>query len=233
MPISPELQRIKRVYQGYQADPAKQAQWSLDNPGNRAILEERRWTIQWTLQEHHFLLLDNKRILEIGCGSGKVLADFLAWGAQPQNLYGMDLLPERIEFAKRQYPDFHFECANAESLNFPDAMFDLVLFFTVFSSILDMRMQQQVASEAQRVLKKDGGILWYDFRYNSPGNPNVRGMSKKNIQGLFPGFTISLKSITLLPPLARRLGRLTPVLYPLFISIPFFRTHYLGLFVKR
>jgi len=232
MSLNPELHRLEQVYQRYRENPVKQTQWSMANPGNRMILEERRKTIYQVLRQFRFLPLADKQILEIGCGGGRVLADFLAWGAKPENLYGVDLLPERIESAKRQYPEFHFECANAESLSFSDSVFDLVLFFTVFSSILDETMQVRVASEAKRVLKKNGAILWYDFRYRNPNNPHVRGITKNDIRRLFPTFVPSVQTITLLPPLARRLSVFASCLYPILATIPFLRTHYLVLMLN-
>jgi len=90
-----------------------------------------------------------------------------------------------------------------------------------------------VLTEVRRVLMPGGTVLWYDFRYNNPWNPHVRGMTKRHIRQFFPGFEMHLRTITLLPPLARRLGRLTPVLYPLLAAIPPLRTHYLGLLLRR
>jgi SAM-dependent methyltransferase len=229
---NPETERLKQVYHGYRADPAKQAAWSRKNPGNQTIWEERGRAIRHVLEQNHFLPLTEKRILEIGCGGGQVLAEFLSWSAGVENLYGVDLLPERIESVRKQYPEIHIECANAEQLSFSEASFDLALFFTVFSSILDESMRKGVAGEARRVLKKGGAVLWYDFRYDNPGNPNVRGMRKKDIRRLFPDFGFSFQTLTLLPPLTRRLGSLAPALYPLFSRVLFLRTHSLGLFRK-
>ena len=234
MPVSSdhEVRRIKQVYRIYRESHTIQAQWDESNPGNRAILRERQRTIRSLLSAHGFFPLADRRVLDVGCGSGKVLASLLELGARPDNLYGVDLLPERIAEAQQHYPDLHFQCANAEQLEFPDTSFDLVLLFTVFSSILDGQMACNVAHEVFRVLRPGGAVLWYDFRYDNPRNPNVRGMTKRHIETLFPGLHMRLHTITLFPPLARRLGRLTPVLYPVLAAIPPLRTHYLGLLVK-
>ena len=232
MPTNHEVERLTQVYHTYRESYAIQAQWDESNPGNRAILQERQRAIRRLLSVHGFLPLADRRVLEAGCGSGKVLASLLELGARPENLYGVDLLPERIAEAKQCYPYFQFQCANAEQLEFPDASFDLVLLFTVFSSILDGQMAGNVTHEVSRVLRLGGAVLWYDFRYNNPRNPNVRGITKRQIETLFPVFHMRLRTITLLPPLARRLGRLTPMLYPVLAAIPPLRTHYLGLLVK-
>jgi len=153
-------------------------------------------------------------------------------GGKAENLYGIDLIPERISEAKKNYPHLNFIVGDASSMDFPDNFFEIVTVFTVFSSILDISAANAVAKETWRVLKPGGAILWYDFRYNNPSNPNVRGISKKEIMGLFANAEFYYRLITLLPPLARRLGKLTPILYPVLVKIPFLKTHYLALLIK-
>lgn len=232
MPNSTEVQRLTEVYRHYRESATIQAQWSEANPGNRAIVGERTRVLEELLRSNGFLPLTDRRILDVGCGSGKVLAGFTQWGAKPENLYGVDLLPDRIEAARRAHPQIHFQQGNAEVLDFPDGSFDLVLLFTVFTSILDDGMARNVAAEVRRVLKPEGAIVWYDFRYDNPRNPNVRGVNRARIAALFPGFEQRLRTVTLLPPLARRLGRATPILYPVLARIPALRTHELGLLLK-
>ena len=124
-------------------------------------------------------------------------------------------------------------CGSATQLPWPDRSFDLVCQHTMFTSILDRGMREQAAAEMTRVLREGGGILWYDFAYDNPRNPDVRGVAKREIQILFPQLAIHLQRVTLAPPIARRLPRpLLPMLHPLLGAIPFLRTHYLGLFLK-
>lgn len=223
----PEAERLKHVYRGLQA------QWVEHNPGNRAIIRERSVVLEEFLRTAGLLPLSDRRILDVGCGSGHVLAGFARWGIQPANLYGVDLLEDRIAIAQQRFPESHFSHANAEHLDFEAGAFDLVLLFTVFSSILDGRMALNVAAEVSRVLKAGGAVIWYDFRYNNPRNPHVHGMTTAAIHALFPCFDLDLRTTTLLPPLARRLGRATPLLYPLLTRMPLLRTHLLGLLTKR
>jgi ubiquinone/menaquinone biosynthesis C-methylase UbiE len=233
MPTNHEVQRMIDVFRRYRESEVIQAQWSEANLGNRAIMRERIHAMGKVLSEVGYVPLTERRVLEVGCGSGKVLAMLLRWGASPDKLYGIDLVPERIEDAKQRFPEINFLLANAENLNFPDGSFDLVLQFTVFTAILDDEMAHNVAAEICRVLKPGGALLWYDFRYNNPWNRNVRGMTKEAIRALFPAFDLHLHTVTLLPPLARRLHRTTSILYPVLARIPFLRTHYVGLLLKR
>jgi hypothetical protein len=57
-------------------------------------------------------------------------------------------------------------------------------------------------------------------------------MNKAAIHRVFPDFDLALQTTTLLPPLARRLGRLTTALYPKLARIRWLRTHYVGVLTK-
>jgi SAM-dependent methyltransferase len=230
MPSPAEVKRLQTVYRGYARD--SRAKWSPANPGNRLMWQERAQLMVRLLKTNGCWSPGAWRILEVGCGSGHVLADCARWGIAPAQLYGVDLLPTRLQTARCQFPHLAFQWGNAEHLSFKSATFDLVFTFTIFSSILAETMTHNIAAEINRVLKPGGAVLWYDVRYNNPRNPHVRGLSRAAIQALFPGFTPHLQTVTLLPPLARRLGPATSALYPLLSRLPWLRTHYLGLLVK-
>jgi ubiquinone/menaquinone biosynthesis C-methylase UbiE len=227
-----EANRIAQVYQQYLAQDLERSRWSDANAGNEAIQRERDAAVKRMLAEAGFMPLTACRILEVGCGWGKVLAELVRWGALPRNVLGIDLIPEAIEFARRQHPDIQFEVANGEEIPFEATSFDLVVFYTVFSSILDDRVALQVAAEARRVLRPGGAIVWYDFRLNNPRNRHVRGVPRAVIRHLFPGLEARLHRVTVVPPLARRLGQYTSRLYPVLATLPFLLTHYAGLLIK-
>ena len=227
-----ELDRIRKAYRNYSQIGITQKKWTSTNPGNQIIWQECKNKMKEILEAHGFFPLTHHRILDIGCGSGRVLETFRQWGASPNNLYGVDLRNKCIEKSKREFPEFTFLVGNAERLNFKDHTFDLVLLFTVFSSILDNRMAFNIAKEINRILITNGAIIWYDFRFNNPINLNVRKMTKKNIQSFFPNFNNYSFKITVLPPLARRLGRYTHLLYPKLAAVPFLLTHYLSILKK-
>ncbi len=226
-----ETQRLEAVYRDYAERRLGSTKWSPRNRGNQAIVAERDRALNGLLTEAGWLPLNGRRVLDIGCGAGGVLAGFQRWGARPEDLHGVDLLEERVRQAQAHFPGLSIQQANAERLPFPEAAFDLVALFTVFSSILSADMKRNVASEVRRVLRPGGGILWYDFRVNNPFNRRVRGISRREIRSCFSGFEPRLRPVTLVPQLARRLGPLTGWLYPVLAGIPVLRTHYTGLLV--
>ena len=87
-------------------------------------------------------------------------------------------------------------------------------------------------SELYRVLKPNGAILLYDFRVDNPANPAVHRVTRAMIRGYFPGSELRCRSLTVLPPLSRRLGKLTRVLYPALTRVPLLHTHLLCLLRK-
>jgi len=228
-----ELHRIERVYAGYEAAHRGADRWSPANAGNRQIGAERAALVGALLRGHGYAPLGGRRVLDIGCGSGDVLAGFTAWGAQPQQLCGLELLGGRAAAARARHPELPILQGNAAALGFDAAAFDLILFFTVFSSVLEDNLRRGMAAEALRVLKPGGAIVWYDLRMPNPGNPNVRPLDRKAIKALFPTLTPHLQATTVLPPLARRLGRATGMLYPLLSRMAWLRTHYVGLLLKE
>lgn len=175
--------------------------------------------------------LQSISILDVGCGDGNMLRRLVLWGALPENLCGVDLLESRIERARYLSPNIRFLTCNAASLPFPDNSWDLVLLFTVISSILDENLQKQVAAETLRVVRPGGAILWYDFWIN-PTNPDTRGVSARQTRHLFPNCPVRLRRTTLAPLIARRLARFSWPLCWALESLPPLCTHYMGLIYK-
>ena len=225
-----EIRRIARAYK----DLAERAasRWDPANRGNQAILVERRRVTRALLDQGGWLPLAGRRVLEVGSGGGAELAWLFELGASLSRVVGVDLLPDRVLAARRAFPDIEFRHGNAERLDFPPGEFDLVLAITLFSSIFDRRMASNVASEIVRVLRPGGALLWYDVRYHSVSNRNVRAVTAARVGELFPSLRGEVRTLTLLPPLARRLGPLTPAAYPVLVAAPPLRSHLIGLLRK-
>jgi len=232
METSEELHRLKNVYVAYRERALGKAKWSSNCLGNRAMQHELRQVLDQLLDSAGLKPLGERRILDIGCGGGERLHDFQQWGAQPENLFGIDLLPDAIQVARRKFPGLNFQPANGEAVPFGDESFDLVSTFVVFSSVLSDQMTRNISREINRLLRPGGALVWYDLRLPNPMNPNVRCIRRRQLRHLFSGFRVVLRSVTVLPPLARSLGVWTSMLYPALASIRLLRTHYAGLLIK-
>lgn len=117
-------------------------------------------------------------------------------------------------------------------LNMIDESFDLALQFTAFSSVLDPEIKRDMAEAMLRVLKPDGGVLWYDFIWN-PTNSQTKGIGLKEIKSLFPGCTFLVSRITLAPPLIRLLLPKYPRLVEWLSSLIILNSHLLVWIQKR
>jgi 2-polyprenyl-3-methyl-5-hydroxy-6-metoxy-1,4-benzoquinol methylase len=222
-----EAERIRGVYARYDADPFTRAKWDPRNRGNALMREEFNSGVLAILGQGG-VRLGEARILDVGCGSGALLHWLVQGGAQGHLLYGVDLREDQIELARANSPGINLLCADARRLSFQDHFFDVIICNNVFGSILDRAVADSVATEVRRVVKPTGVIVWCESRYRNLWNRHVRAYPSREIRRCFPGCRIELRSITLLPPLARRLGRWTPALYPLLARIPFLRVRYLG-----
>jgi hypothetical protein len=152
----------------------------------------------------------------------------LRLGFQPENLVGNELLPQRAELARSVVPAaLPIIQGDAAELEFPVGAFDIVYQSVVFTSILDRAFQLRLARRMWRWVAPGGGVLWYDFLYDNPRNPDVAGIPVRRIRGLFPAGELRSWKITLAPPIARAVTRIHPMLYPLLNSIPLLRTHIL------
>jgi ubiquinone/menaquinone biosynthesis C-methylase UbiE len=225
-----ETDRIARAYRELEATAG--SRWDPRNRGNQLVVAERRRLAATLLERAGWIPLGERRVLEVGCGTGAELAAMVELGGDAARLVGVDLLPDRIAAARQAHPKLQFRTGNAERLDLPDGSFDLVIAFTIFSSILDTSMAANVASEISRVMRPGGGLLWYDFRYDNPANANVRGVTERRVRELFPGLDGRLYSVTVLPPLVRRLGPLTSIAYPVLSKAPALRSHLMGLLRK-
>jgi SAM-dependent methyltransferase len=228
MTDDPEAARVRAAY-------ARRDRLGLDalydywRPDNLFIYQARERAVLELLDAAGFLPLTDRRILDVGCGDGAVLADILRYGANIDTLNGIDLLPDRIESARDRLPGAHFETGDARTLPYEDGAFDLTLGFTMLSSVMDPTARRQVAEEMARVTKPGRLVLLYDFWIN-PTNRTVRPLRRAEVQQLFPGCPIDFRSTTLAPPITRALFRLPGgrVACTLLDVLPFLRTHFVA-----
>ena len=111
----------------------------------------------WTRELRSYLfaqagLTAAARILEVGCGTGAVLADLAAPGA----VHGLDLDPLRLVEARQHAPAAHLACGDALHLPYPDGAFDLVFCHYLLLWVGD---PLRTLLEMKRVTRPGGSLL--------------------------------------------------------------------------
>jgi ubiquinone/menaquinone biosynthesis C-methylase UbiE len=227
-----EINRVRNEYHLREIRLAKDDRYSIFNISALFALQQRERALLQLLKKHGIFSLTDKKILEVGCGSGGVLAQLINYGAASSNLVGIDLLSNRLKEAKHSIGGLGLSNADSRYLPFDQEQFDLVLQFTAFSSILDAQIKMELASEMLRVLKPDGLIIWFDFWLN-PINNQTKGIRIPEIIRLFPGCDYDFIKVILAPPIARKLVPISWTLSCALEGVQLLNTHYLGVIRKN
>lgn len=221
-----EVERLREAYARREREQ-REARYGLTEPANLYLFQRRERALVELFRRHGLLPLAGKRVLDIGCGDGNVLRDLERYGATPSSLAGVDLLPGRLESAVARSPAMSFALASGTALPFADDSFDVVLLFTVLSSVLDEGARSTIAREALRVARPDGAVVIYDFVWN-PLNRDVRGAGPAELRRLFAGATVDHRRVTLAPPIARRVVPRSWTVARLLEAVPLLRSHVLA-----
>jgi ubiquinone/menaquinone biosynthesis C-methylase UbiE len=126
--------------------------------------------------------LKGKHILEVSCGRGGG-SSFIMDTYRPLSMVGIDFSTTCITFCQERYtkPGLTFYEGNAETLNFPDEVFDAVINIEASHNYNNM---DKFIAESFRVLKPRGRLLFADFR-KKKSIPQLRREFVKS------GFTIT------------------------------------------
>lgn len=217
------LDSVRRTYERY-AQEGRSRLWDTANPGYARMALDRDTALVDLIGKS---VPAGGTLLDVGCGHGDLAEEARSVGLD-LGWTGIDLLEDVIAAARRHYPWAEWLVGSADRLPFGDASFDVVVASTLFSSLPTMQLERDVASEVSRVLRPGGWLVWYDLRVWNPANRSVHGVSRRRLSRLFPGWSMETRSMTLLPPVARRAGRLTALAYPALETIPWLRSHMVG-----
>jgi SAM-dependent methyltransferase len=164
----------------------------------------------------------NHDILDVGCGSGDLLARISVTVSDESTLIGMDAMKNPVDEARALYPSIDFRHEKfIDSFGFPDASFDMVISVDTLECIPN---KVAFVAETARILRPEGRILlahwdWDTQVYNSEHKEIIRrfvaafsdwqqgwmdacdGQMGRRLWGLFQGsgmFTGKMESFTLL-----------------------------------
>ncbi len=202
--------------------------YSILNPSSYMSEQEKERVLIKLIKKSHLESLENKKLLEIGCGGGNNLIQFIRLGFKPQNLFGNDILSERIISAREKLPiSVTLTEGDASELDYNEGCFDIVFQSMVFSSILNENFRIQLAKKMWQWTKIGGGILWYDFVYDNPQNKDVIGIRFRDLARYFPMESHIKYKLTLAPPISRVVTKINSHFYTILNSICILKTHIL------
>lgn len=98
---------------------------------------------------------EDVRVLDVGCGFGGLLTAFKRYF---DHVSGIEIVEERVLWAKKRALGSEVICGCATKLPWPDGWFGLVTSTDVFEHV-SYRQQELIASEIKRVLKPGGNAF--------------------------------------------------------------------------
>ncbi|MGL5830665.1 MAG: class I SAM-dependent methyltransferase [Candidatus Altimarinota bacterium] len=115
------------------------------------------WAEFQYFQKH---LQENQKILDLGCGNGRLLK-FLKdhFQAQKFTYLGLDNSKELIKKAQEIHPDFQFKLADQERLPLKNHTQNIIFSIAAFHHLPSKKLRSQALQEMHRVLEKDGLLI--------------------------------------------------------------------------
>lgn len=89
---------------------------------------------RWLQRVYRFIIPKDAHVLELGCGSGDLLASL-----QPRYGLGIDFAPSAIEKARTRHPGLRFEVMAAEELKLKDERFDFIILSDIINDLWDVQ----------------------------------------------------------------------------------------------
>lgn len=112
-------------------------------------------------------------ILDIGCGTGKLILEAEKVIGQAGTAVGLDVEPAMIqqarEHARKRHSQARFEVASIDNIPYPDESFDVAISSLVYHHLTNAQKEAGF-TELNRILKPNGRLLIVDM------NPNRRSI---------------------------------------------------------
>jgi len=139
------------------------------------------------LEELKKYIKDGERVLDLGCGNGRL---FELFKEKQVEYIGVDFSKKLIEKAREKYGNY-FQVADMFSLPFSDNYFDSVWSIAVFHHIPFKELRLKALAEIKRALKPGGKTImtcWHLFKF--PFRKNIIISPKKlGVQRYYHAFT--------------------------------------------
>lgn len=130
---------------------------NFHDANNKYTYATRNAHVSWEEMIKNITDIQNKQIIDIGCGGGIYTKELALMGAK--NVVGLDFSKEILQAAKENcsgFPNISFIHGDAHSIPYPDETFDIVISRAVIHHLQDI---PTFLREASRILKKNGVLI--------------------------------------------------------------------------
>ena len=150
---------------------------NFHDANNKYTYAQRNAHISWGEMIKGITNIQNKQIIDIGCGGGIYTKELALMGAK--SVIGLDFSKEILQAAKENcsgFSNISFIHGDAHSTPYPNDTFDIVISRAVIHHLQDI---PTFLREASRILKKNGVLIVQDRTIEDctiPGSPkHIRG----------------------------------------------------------
>lgn len=141
----------------------------VGSSGRHALIEMSYFyrELHTVAQNANFLFTENTRVLDFGCGFGRLTRFFLR-DTKPNNIFGVDCTKSFIDICKNTFPvgtvppDNFILNDPFQPLSLPSASFDIITASSVFTHLSEHAANKWV--EEFRRLLKPGGLFIFTLR---------------------------------------------------------------------
>lgn len=171
-----EVDRIRQVYSSFHEGKASKKLWPPFTQNETDLRCQQAQAFRRAMVYAGHSSLADLKILDYGCGEGRHLRFYLDCGADPRNLFGIEIDEATRMIAQARSPHLSILEGDGVHINLPDDSMDLVSLYFVMSSIGLEDLRRQISSELVRVVKNGGLVYWWDMRHMAAasGKPGER-----------------------------------------------------------
>jgi ubiquinone/menaquinone biosynthesis C-methylase UbiE len=117
--------------------------------------------------------LRGKKVLDVGCGSGRIIADLRKFGA---TVVAADISESMVHSTKKKFPDIEVIISDVADMPFEDNSFDFVIATFL---IVHLKFLEPAFNEVNRVLKPGGSFILTNI--NQRKSPKLKVGDKEEI----------------------------------------------------
>jgi len=125
--------------------------------------------------------INGKKILDIGCGTGRIIQDLLDKGA---DITGVDVSTEMLKIAEKKFPNSNFVEADIRELPFKDNTFDIVICTFVIVHLKQVELEGAF-DEVYRILKPGGSFILTNINQKKAPKLKVKNIGEIVIKSYY------------------------------------------------